>query len=318
MKSAKSPTVLLYSSVGVAVMGVIVIALNVLLRPVVSRVDLTQDHLYTLSEGARNVLKRIDTPVQIRFYFSESDPQTPVELKTYASRVEDLLNELQTSAKGKLELKKLDPIPDSDAEDSATLDGVEGQQINPMSGDKLYFGLAVRCLDETASIPFLVPSRERLLEYDLIRAITQVIKPTKPILGIMSGLPVFGGGNPMARAMGQPAQDPWLFVDQLKSDFEVRQVELSVEKIDDDIKVMLVVYPKAITPAAEYALDQFVLRGGKLIAFLDPSAVTDPASNMGGQQNMLQAAAAGGASLDSLLRAWGLKFDIGHVVSDQE
>ena len=316
MKSSKSFAVLLYSSVGVVAMGIIVIAVNVLLRSFVSRVDLTEDRLYTLSDGTKNVLKRIETPVQVRFYFSESDPQTPPELKTYASRVEDLLNELELASKGKLLLKKLDPVPDSEAEDSANLDGVQGQQLTPMSGDKLYFGLSVRCLDETATIPLLVPSRERLLEYDLSRAIAQVIKPVKQVIGIMSGLPVFGGGNPMMAALGQGgAQDPWLFVDQLKSDFEVRQVELSAEKIDEDIKLMLVVYPKGISPATEFALDQFVLRGGKLIAFFDPKAVTDPMSR---QQNMLQAAATGGASIDSLLRAWGLRFDAAQVVSDKE
>ena len=316
MKSAKSFTVLLYSSVGVAVMGIIVIAANVLLRPVVSRVDLTEDNLYTLSEGTKHVLERIDTPVQVRFYFSESEPQTPVELKTYASRVEDLLNEYKLVSKGKLEIKKLDPVPDSDAEDSANLDGVEGQQFQPLSPEKLYFGISLRCLDESTTIPFLPPSRERLLEYDLTRAIAQVIKPTKKVIGIMSGLPVFGGGNPMAMAMGQGPQEAWLFVNQLKSDFEVRQVELNAETVDEDIQVLLVVYPKGITPATEFAVDQFVLRGGKLIAFLDPKAVRDPSSQM--QPNLLQSAASGGASLDSLLRAWGLSFDVTHVVSDKE
>ena len=191
MNNKKQFETYLYSTVGAAVMVVIVIALNVIMRPVVKRIDLTKDKLYTLSEGTRRILGRIDTPVQIRFYFSQSDPATPVDFKTYAARVEDLLNEYKLHAKGNLEIKRLDPVPDSDAEDSANVDGIEGQPLSPLGGDKIYFGLAISCLDARAAIPFLNPSRERLLEYDLTRAISQVIKPSKPVVGVMSGLPVF-------------------------------------------------------------------------------------------------------------------------------
>src|SRR5262245_25727219 len=117
----------IYSTIGVIVTAVIVIALNVIVRPLVSRVDLTHDKLYTLSDGTKRILSKLDTPVQVRFYFSQRDAATPVEFKTYASRVEDMLNEYKLYAKGNLEIKKLDPAPDTEAEDSANLDGIEGQ-----------------------------------------------------------------------------------------------------------------------------------------------------------------------------------------------
>ncbi len=317
MNTHKQFNTYLYSSLGVAVMVVIVIAVNVILRPVVKRIDLTHDRLYTLSEGTRRILGKMDTPVQVRFYFSQSDPAMPVEIKTYAARVEDLLNECKLHTKGNLEIKKLDPVPDSDAEDSANLDGIEGQMVSPLGGDKIYFGLAISCLDAKSAIPYLNPSRERLLEYDLTRAIAQVIRPDKPIVGIMSGLPVFGMPmNPMMMRMGQQGQEPWLFVSELKADFKVKEIPLTADKIDDDVKVLLVIYPKDISDTAQYAIDQFVLHGGKLVAFLDPLSIMDPRG--ANPQNPLQGAASSGASLEKLLKAWGLSFDLNKVVVDKE
>ncbi|HEX5221211.1 MAG TPA: Gldg family protein [Verrucomicrobiae bacterium] len=306
----------LYSTIGIVVMVVIVIALNIIVRPMTTRLDLTEDKAYTLSDGTKRVLSKLDTPVQIRFYFSQKDPATPVDWKTYAARVEDMLNEYKLLGKGNIEVKKLDPVPDTEAEDSANLDGIEGQMTSPLGGDRIYFGLAVSCLDSRATIPFLSSSRERLLEYDLTRAISQVAKPEKPVIGIMSGLPVFGGFNPQMMRMGGGGRtEPWLFINELKADFNVKEVPMTADKIDDEIKVLLAVYPKGITEAAEYALDQFVLRGGKLIAFLDPLSVFDNRAQ--DPSNPLQAAANSGASLDRLLKAWGPTFDISKVVSDK-
>lgn len=306
----------LYSAIGVAVMAVIVIAINIIVRPMTTRLDLTEDKAYTLSDGTKRVLSKLDTPVQIRFYFSQKDPATPVDLKTYAARVEDMLNEYKLLAKGNIELKKLDPAPDTEAEDSANLDGIEGQMMTPLGGDRIYFGIAVSCLDERATIPFLSPQRERLLEYDLTRAISQVAKPQKPVIGVMSGLPVFGGFNPQMMRMGGGGRtEPWLFISELKGDFDVKEVPLTAERIDDEVKVLLVVYPKGITEAAEFAIDQFVMRGGKLIAFLDPLSVFD--NRAADPSNPLQAAANSGASLDRLLKAWGPTFDISKVVADK-
>lgn len=314
MKNQKQLETVLYSSVGVIILLVIAIALNLIFSRVSTRVDLTADRIYTLSEGTRAVLGKLDTPVQLRFYFSQGASDLDVGLRTYAQRVEDLLNEYRIYSKGRIEVKKLDPKPDSDAEDSATLDGIEGQMAQ-LGGDKIYFGIAISCLDAKAAIPFISPQRERLLEYDLTRAISQVAKPVKPNLGIMSGLPVFGEMNPMMMMRGGGRQEPWIFVSELKADFNVKEVPVSTDKIDDDINLLLVVYPKGISEAAQYAIDQFVLRGGKLVAFLDPLSVFDSGNNPG---NPLQAAAGSGASMDKLLKAWGLEFDINKVVSDKQ
>ena len=314
MKNQKQLETFLYSTAGVAVLLLIAIAVNLIFGRVSTRIDLTEDKIYTLSEGTKAILGKLDTPVQIRYYFSQSAPDLDQGLRTYAQRVEDLLSEYRLHAKGKLEIKKLDPKPDSDSEDSANLDGVEGQMAQ-LGGDKIYFGLAISCLDAKVAIPFISPQRERLLEYDLSRAISQVIKPTKANLGIMSGLPIFGAMDPMAMMRGGGGrQEPWIFINELKADFNVKEIPVSADKIDDDVNVLVVVYPKGVSEAAQYAIDQFVMRGGKLVAFLDPLSILDSRSN---PQNPLQAAAGSGATLDKLLKAWGLEFDIQKVVSDK-
>jgi ABC-type uncharacterized transport system involved in gliding motility auxiliary subunit len=302
----------LFSVVGVIVMLFIMIAIYVISHVASKRIDLTSEKLYTLSPGTRAIVKKLDTPVEIRFYCTQGKDM-PVELKTYSQRIEDLLEEYKKIAPKNILIKKFDPQPDSDAEDSANLDGVEGQALN--MGDKVYMGLAFNMLDSKTSLPFLDPHRERLLEYDITRAIANVATTEKQIIGVMSALPVFGEMNPMAMRMGQGGrQDPWVFVNELKRDFTVKEVEMTTDKIDDDIKVLVVVHPKGITDKAQFALDQFVLRGGKLIAFLDPLSVVDSRSNP--QMNPLQAAAAGGSNLDKLLKAWGVDFDPNKVVAD--
>ncbi|MGB7542364.1 MAG: GldG family protein [Burkholderiales bacterium] len=291
---------LLYSAGGLIAAFVILVLLNFVLGAVKGTIDLTEGKLYTLSEGTRAVLEKLPAPVKIRLYFTQGDNNVPLALKAYGRRVEDLLAEFRQAARGNVVVEKLDPQPDSDAEDSATLEGVEAQ-VMP-SGDKFYLGLSVSYADRKLALPVLAPDRERLLEYDLTRAIVRASETSMPVVGIMSPLPLFGmPSNPM---MGMQGAEPQVFVNELKRDYTVKRVSLDAAKIDDDIKVLLVIHPRGIGDRAQYALDQFVLRGGKLIAFLDPSAYFDP---MGGGAP---------STLDKLLKAWGIGFDSGKVVTD--
>jgi len=301
----------LFSVIGVIALLVILIALNLLGNFSKFRWDLTENHLYTLSQGSQRIVQKLDTPVEIRFYYSKDNASTPVYLRTYAQEVEDLLSEFQQVSRGKIKIVKLDPKPDSDAEDSARLDGVEGQTVN--LSDKVYLGLAVSCLDAKTAIPFLSPGRESLLEYDVSRAISSVANPKKAVIGVMSALPVLGRNNPMMMQRRQQGSAPWVFAQELKENYTVREVSLTADKIDDDISVLLVCYPKGITDSAQYAIDQFLLRGGKMVALLDPFSFVD--FQMSGQAGMM-----GGevfsASLDKLLKAWGINFTSNQVVAD--
>ena len=274
----KSLETFLYSIVGVIVMAAILIGFNIISSPVHKRVDLTTEKAYTLSAGTKAILAKLDTPVKIRFYYTQVENATPytVFMKSYAKKVEDLLTEYRQAGHGKLIIEKYDPQPDSDAEDSARLDGIDAQNLP--GGDRFYLGLAVSQLDAKQSIAFLSPDRERQLEYDISRAISRVVTPEKPIIGVMSSLPVFGTEpNPMMQQMGQQQtqQPPWTLITELQNDFTVKRVAMDAGQIDDDIKVLMVIHPKQISDAAQYAIDQFVMRGGKLIAFLDATSLLD-------------------------------------------
>jgi len=223
--------------------------------------------------------------------------------------VEDLLNEYKAAGRGKVIVEKFNPEPDSDAEDSAQLDGIEGQLTD--SGEKFYLGLSISFLDQKAAIPVLAPDRERLLEYDITRGIAQVGETKKPVVGVMSALPVMGRSLDPIRK--QQPSEPWVLVQELKKIFDVREVKLDAPKIDDAIKVLLVIHPRNLSEDTEYAIDQFVLRGGKLIAFVDPYAYFDQQPDL---QNPFGGAQAGQSTFYNLFKAWGVDIDMGKVIAD--
>jgi ABC-type uncharacterized transport system involved in gliding motility auxiliary subunit len=312
MKKQSFQTIL-YSALGVAAMAGILVAINVIAGVLKTRIDLTQEKSFSLSKGTKAILSKLDTPVKVRLYFTpgESTADT-MQIRNYAKDVEALLDEYRQAAHGKIVIEKLDPQPDSDAEDSARLDGVEPRMLR--NGDQVYMGISVSLLDQKEAVPFLEPTREKLLEYDITRAISRVVNPEKAVVGVMSPLPVSGmPANPMMMRMGQQTPRAWTVINELKNDFTVRSVPMDTDKIDDEIKVLMVIHPRDISDKAQFAIDQFVLRGGKLIAFLDPvPAVIDTRE----QNQMLGAMPNTGSSLDKLLKAWGLSFDTSKVVAD--
>ena len=298
----------LYSAIGVAAMLVLLVVINVIAAQTKQRVDLTAERAYTLSAGTRAILAKIDTPVQIRFYCTRGGNAMPASLRNYAQRVEDLLSEYRQRAKGKIDIQKLDPQPDSDAEDSARLDGLQPQLLQ--NNEKVYLGLSVNMLDQKETIPFLPPARERLLEYDVSRAIARVTNPERPVIGVMSALPVAGQMIPGRMMLQQQNERPWILYSELQRDFTVRNIDLTADKIPDDVKLLLIIHPKGISEATQFAIDQFVLCGGKLVAFLDPDCVLDAQPTVG------PVPAASSSSLDKLLNAWGLEFNTSLVVAD--
>ena len=315
MKQTKIQT-LLFSTAGVGLAFVAITGLNLLFSPVRARLDLTADGLHTLSEGSRKILSKIDSNVEVRLYVSRGENRMPSAIKNYAQTVEELLQEFRAASGGKITIKRLDPEPDSDAEDTAKLDGIEPVSLGQMGGDPIYFGMAVSLAPETKAIPFLSPQREKLLEYDIARVISQVIATNKPVLGVMSPLPVLGGPamNPMMMQMGrQPQQQqPWITFSELKRDFTVESVPMETDTIPDKIQVLMVVHPKDISEKAQYAIDQFILRGGKLIAFLDTQCITDNRN-----PNPMGMNLGGGSSLPKLLEKWGIGLDTSKVVADR-
>ena len=295
-----------FSAIGLAALFLILVAAYYLLALRAPRVDLTDGKLYTLSEGTKKVLRGLESPIRLRLYVSQGEA-VPVQLRSFARRVEDLANEFKAVAGSNLVVETYDPRPDSEDEERAQDDGVEAQQL--FTGEQFYLGIVVSQLDRRQVLPVVSMQRERLLEYDLARAIARVGSTERPVLGLMSALPVLGEKfNPMTRQ----SAEPWVLAGELKRDYDVRQVSLLADSIDPAIQTLLVIHPRDLSEATEYALDQFVLRGGKLIVFADPYAFFDQ------QPSPMPGVGGGGtsSSLPRLFKAWGVGMNPGKVIAD--
>jgi ABC-type uncharacterized transport system involved in gliding motility auxiliary subunit len=302
----KADNKLIWSVAGAVIVLLTVIALNVLGTVIFSRLDLTREKNYTLSEGAQEVLDNLKYPVVIRYYCSRSNNLMPVALKNYASRVEDLLNSFKQAGKGKLIIEKYDPTSVADNEENAELDGIYGQSLS--SGDKLYFGLAVSCLDKTESIAFLTPQKEGILEYDIARAIKQVSRDKMKTIGVMSVFPVLGSDKPSQAMLAQgkyALEQPWFSMSELKRDFNLKTISMQTVDIDKNIDLLLIIHPAGITEQTQFAIDQFVLRGGRLVVFLDPHCFL---ASLKAQQDQTYRKYLY-STLDKLLPAWGINYN---------
>ena len=285
------------------------------------RIDLTQDKLYTLSDGTRAILGRLnpDKPVTIRFYVTTEDRVMPPILKTYSRTVQDLLLEFEKVADGRIVLEKLNPNPNTEDEDKAREDDVQGMQVNS-EGDNIYLGIAIQSAEKKEIIPFMNPNEETSLEYNLARAIAKVTQSTKTVVGVMSAMPILGTPQmPFMMQQQQQQQQPWVIIQRLRMDYEVRDVPMTSDKIDSDISVLVVIHPASITDTAEYAIDQYVLKGGNVIAFVDPQCwiaqvYSGQQQNpmMGGQPSMINPS----SELKNLFKSWGVGFGNDQVVAD--
>ncbi len=274
-----------------------------------AKADLTADRLYTISSGTKHVLGRIEEPINVRLYYSRRLGQAAPVFGKYFERVRALLEQYRDLSGGKIQLTVLEPEPFSDAEDRAVASGLRGVRLN-QDGETGYFGLvASNTTDNDAVIEFFTPDRERFLEYDLTKLINGLANPKKRIVGLMTGMPIDGGMNPM-QPMRQPAP-AWTVMDQIREFFEVKTVEQTVTEIPGDIDVLMLVQPNALSKDAAYAIDQFALRGGRVLAFIDPLSETAPPSGPSGMPSMPT-----GPEVEALLKAWGVAIDNSKLAGD--
>lgn len=283
---------------------------NLVLRG--ARIDLTANNEYTLSDGSKEILASIDEPINLYFYFSDEASRDLAPIRTYAQRVRELLEEMASRTGGKLKLSVIDPQPFSEEEDEATAAGLQSVPVGS-TGDKLFFGLAgSNSLNGKASIPFFQPDKEVFLEYDVAKLIQGLIKPDKPVIGLISSLPIGGGFDPTSQKMS----DPWAVMQQLDDMFEVRPLGLEVKQIDKDVKLLMVVHPKALADDTVYAIEQFVLGGGRLLLFVDPNSNVDQ-SGADPQNPSAAMFADKSSNLEKLLAAWSVDYKADQVVVDR-
>ena len=276
------------------------------------RVDLTQNHLFTTAPGTDRILKGLKEPINLYFFYSAAAGSQYPQVASYANRVRDLLREFEARANGKVHLHFVDPQPFSADEDRAAELGVHSVNVGGNAANALYFGLAgTNSTDGHAAIDFFDPNKGEFLEYDLSKLVYQLSGAKRPVIGWLSELPMSGGFDPNT---GQP-RAAWVVLDQIQQVMDVRMLDGNVGSIDPAINVLVLVHPKHLSSAAQFAIDQFALRGGHLLLFVDPLADQDPAG--ADQSNPAAALTADRSShLDSLLGAWGVDFDPHQIVAD--
>lgn len=273
------------------------------------QLDLTQNRLYTISPGTDRILKSIREPVDLYFFYSAKTAESIPQIRPYGQRVHDFLEELTQRSGGMIHLHVIDPQPFSVEEDRAAELGVTGTAIND-AGTKFYFGLAgTNSTNGQQAIPFFDPDKQSFLEYDVAKLVYQLAHPAKPVVAWLSTLPMTGGYDPQSGQMRQP----WVVYSQAQQLFDVRPLQPTATSIAPDVRVLVLIDPKNLSPATQFAIDQYALRGGHILAFVDPDAQTD---RSGG--NPMAAMTADHAShMENLLTAWGVGFNPGEVVADR-
>lgn len=266
-----------------------------------ARIDLTADKLYTVSSGTLRIVASLRQPLQLTLYFSDRASRDLPQLRAYRQRVGDMLDEIARRSNGRIHVQVIDPQPYSEDEDRASAAGLVAVP-GDNGEEKLFFGLTARNLADGRSgdIPFFFPDREPLMEYSLARLILETSQATRPRVDVLSTLPIAGGNDP---ATGQ-SQQPWMALQQLQPLFDVHMLSpAGLKQIDPSTRLLVLVGPRDWPEDALYAIDQYVLRGGKLLAFVDPDMELDAGRD---------------ADLPRLLRAWGVAFDPAQVVLDRD
>ena len=272
------------------------------------RFDLTENDLYTISPGTRSLLTTIQEPINLYFFFSESETADIVPLRNFATRVQELLDEFEAAAGNNLNLNIIDPVPFSEDEDRAAQFGL--QPINLGIGQTIYFGLAgTNSVGEQQTIGIFNPDRERFLEYELAKMIYSLARPERVVVGLLASVSMAAGFDPQTQRL----TEPWVIHTQAGQLFELRTLTPSLTAVDEDIDVLWLVHPKGLESSALYAIDQFILRGGRALIFLDPFAEIDMAA---AGMDPAALAAGSGSDLEPLLGAWGIDFSSTEVVAD--
>ena len=310
----------LFSSLGLAGIAVgLVLCVGIIsLLPSHLRIDLTEDDLYSLSDGTRNIVANLERPVELMFFYSDSATEDIPQIRSFATRVQELLREIEIASNGNLRLSMIDPEPFSEDEDVATQFGIQSVPVS-QGGEEIYFGLVVTRdsgedvpfgMQVSETMPLIRPDQEEFLEYEVIKMITKVNNPDLPVVGLLTQLDIDGGFDPVR---GQ-ATAPWIVMEYIRQLYEVRRIDIDGNHIDEEIDILMVVHPQDLPEQMLYAIDQHIMRSGALMLFLDPNA--DSMITQSPQGTLIPAGMS--SELPKLLDAWGITFENDKVLTDNE
>ena len=307
----------LFSGIGlIAIAVVLVISVAIITALPSLRIDLTEDRLYSLADGTRNIVSNLEHPIEFMFFYSESLTEDVPQIRSYGTRVQELLREIVIASNGNLSMRTIDPEPFSEDEDLATQYGVQAVPVS-QGGQAIYFGLVVAQTEDTPlglpvteTMSLIRPDQEEFLEYEFMKLVANVANPERQVIGLLTDLSIDGGFDP---AMGQ-GTSPWMIMEIIRQMYEVRRVDATSESIDEDIDILMLVHPEGLSEQLLYAIDQFVLGGGETIVFLDPNA-----DSMVGRSPEGTLVPAGMSSeLSVLLTSWGVEFQNDKVLTDSD
>ena len=277
------------------------------------RIDLTEDELFSLADGTRNIVSGLEEPIELIFFYSESATEDQPQIRSYGTRVQELLREIVIASNGNLSLRIVDPEPFSEEEDLATQYGVQPVPVT-QGGPGIYFGLVAAQLNNDSALqvsetmPLIRPDQEQFLEYEFMKLVTRVANPDLQVIGLLTTLDIDGGFDPMT---GQATQQ-WMITDFIRQLYELRRIETEAESIDDDVDILMIVHPEGLSEQTLYAIDQHVMRGGKTLVFLDPTA--DSMVSRSARGSMIPAGMR--SDLPGLLEAWGVDYSPDKVLTD--
>lgn len=306
MKTSKfNSTIGLLALFGILVFGNIVTSRQSL------KLDITQEGLYTLSEGSINIVNKLDAPMDIKLFFSQSLENVPPLLKTYQQRVRAMLVELQGQSEH-INLEFVDPEPDSDEELLAQRYGITGQPLS--AAGSFYFGIVFSNYAGEETIAYLDFNKEDTLEYDIVRRIYLLSMTGKPKIGVLSSLEVLGTPAPPPQfGMPQPPQSEnpaWLFTQELEQSYELIKIDPEADSLQKDLDLLLVIHAKNLNEKMQYAIDQFVMSGKRALFFVDSFMMRDQQ-----QQNRFQPPT-DDHSFDKIFSKWGIDYKPNKVVVD--
>ena len=310
----------LFSSLGLAgiAVGLVLCVAIISLLPSHLRIDLTEDGLYSLSDGTRNIVANLERPVELMFFYSDGATEDIPQIRSFATRVQELLREIEIASSGNLRLSMIDPEPFSEDEDVATQFGIQSVPVS-QGGEEIYFGLVVTHdsgedvpfgMQVSETMPLIRPDQEEFLEYEVIKMITKVNNPDLPVVGLLTQLDIDGGFDPVR---GQ-ATAPWIVMEYIRQLYEVRRIDIDGNHIDEEIDILMVVHPQDLPEQMLYAIDQHIMRSGALMLFLDPSV--DSMITQSPQGTLIPAGMS--SELPKLLDAWGITFENDKVLTDNE
>ena len=286
------------------------------------RIDLTEDRLYSLSDGTRNIVSNLDQQLEVMFFYSDSATEDIPQIRSFATRVQELLREIVMASNSNLRLNVIDPEPFSEDEDLATQFGIQPVPVT-QGGEEIYFGLVVTNgsgenmpfnMQVSETIPLIRPDQEEFLEYEVIKLVAKVNNPDLPVVGLITQLDIDGGFDPVR---GQ-ATAPWMVMEYIRQLYEVRRVDIAGidanNHIDDEVDILMVVHPQDLSEEILYQIDQYIMRGGAIMLFLDPNA--DSMVTQSPQGTLIPAGMR--SELPRLLEAWGIAFENDKVLADNE